>query len=132
MFENRKDAGDRLAVGLSEYKGVGAVVLAMIATGRIGLLWLAVMALLPWLSRLGILHRIFAGLRGGSRSPFGSRSAGQSSSVRTRYLAMVLDLDSGALLWSYEIGGAIIGSAAVVGGRVLIGADDGVLYAFGS
>jgi outer membrane protein assembly factor BamB len=42
----------------------------------------------------------------------------------------VLDLKDGSEVWSYEIGAAIKTSPAVTQDWVLIGADDGVLYAF--
>jgi outer membrane protein assembly factor BamB len=37
----------------------------------------------------------------------------------------------GAEIWSYEIGSPIIGSPAVAGGMIVIGVQDGRLYAFG-
>jgi len=43
-----------------------------------------------------------------------------------------LDIDQGEELWQYEIGAPIKSSPAVAGGRVLVGADDGILYCFGS
>ena len=33
--------------------------------------------------------------------------------------------------WSYEIGAAILGCPAVVDGMIVIGAEDGRVYAFG-
>jgi outer membrane protein assembly factor BamB len=42
----------------------------------------------------------------------------------------VLALDSGKSLWSFDIGEAIAGSPAVANGLVVVGADDGVVYAF--
>jgi outer membrane protein assembly factor BamB len=47
-------------------------------------------------------------------------------------LVYVLSLADGRQLWSYEIGRPIKGAAAVVEGRFVIGADDGVLYCFGA
>jgi outer membrane protein assembly factor BamB len=44
----------------------------------------------------------------------------------------MLDLKDGKLIWSYEIGSGIIGSPAVAGGFVIIGAEDGTVYAFGA
>jgi len=35
------------------------------------------------------------------------------------------------LLWSFEIGSSITGSPAVAQGKIIIGAEDGHLYAFG-
>ncbi len=43
----------------------------------------------------------------------------------------ILDAATGEKVWSYECGG-VYGSAALVDGRILIGADDGRLYCFGS
>jgi outer membrane protein assembly factor BamB len=42
----------------------------------------------------------------------------------------VLDAATGEEKWSYEIGAPVKASPAVVGGRILVGADDGVLYCF--
>jgi outer membrane protein assembly factor BamB len=43
----------------------------------------------------------------------------------------VLDLASGERRWAYDVGEAIAASPAFAGGLILIGAEDGVLYAFG-
>jgi outer membrane protein assembly factor BamB len=43
----------------------------------------------------------------------------------------MLDLQTGKLLWSYEIGAAITSSPAVAGNKIVIGAEDGVVYSFG-
>jgi len=43
----------------------------------------------------------------------------------------ILDLNDGSKKWSYEIGAAITGSPAVTAGKIIIGADDGTVYAFG-
>ncbi len=43
----------------------------------------------------------------------------------------VVDLKDGKEIWSYEIGAAIFGCPAVAGGFIVIGADDGRVYAFG-
>jgi len=42
----------------------------------------------------------------------------------------VLSLEDGEQVWSYEIGKAIVASPAVVGGRILVGANDGRMYCF--
>jgi outer membrane protein assembly factor BamB len=44
----------------------------------------------------------------------------------------VLSLADGRQRWSYEIGGPIAGSPAVAAGMVIVGSDDGSLYAFGA
>jgi eukaryotic-like serine/threonine-protein kinase len=41
-----------------------------------------------------------------------------------------VSLSYGKEIWSYEIGSAITGSPAIVNGLVIIGADDGTVYAF--
>jgi len=43
----------------------------------------------------------------------------------------VLSLDDGSELWSYEIGRSLFSSPAVADGVILIGSNDGSLYAFG-
>jgi outer membrane protein assembly factor BamB len=40
-------------------------------------------------------------------------------------------LEKGTELWSYEIGRPVGSSPAVADGKVVIGADDGVVYCFG-
>ena len=42
----------------------------------------------------------------------------------------LLRLTDGELLWSYQIGQPIVSSPAVAGGVVIIGSEDGYLYAF--
>ena len=44
----------------------------------------------------------------------------------------VVSLDDGKKLWSYEIGEAVIAAPAVASGTIVIGAEDGRVYAFGS
>ena len=43
----------------------------------------------------------------------------------------MLSLEDGEELWTYDIGKPILCSPAVVDGMILIGANDGRLYAFG-
>ena len=43
----------------------------------------------------------------------------------------LVDLATGKLAWSYDIGKAITASPAVAGGLVVIGSEDGNIYAFG-
>ena len=43
----------------------------------------------------------------------------------------LLSLATGKKLWSYELGKPIISSPAVANGSVIIGCDDGNVYAFG-
>jgi hypothetical protein len=63
------------------------VVLLLVATGRLSFLWFALMGLLPWMMRFGLLRRI----RQAARGP----SPGRRSSVNTRFVAMTLDHDTG-------------------------------------
>jgi outer membrane protein assembly factor BamB len=44
----------------------------------------------------------------------------------------LVSLADGKLLWSYEIGQPISGSPAVIENTVVIGAEDGVVYCFGT
>jgi outer membrane protein assembly factor BamB len=43
----------------------------------------------------------------------------------------LLALADGKALWSYEMGKPITSSPAVAGGIVVVGCDDGYVYAFG-
>jgi outer membrane protein assembly factor BamB len=43
----------------------------------------------------------------------------------------IIDINNGTEKWSYEIGAKIISCPAVAGGKIIIGADDGNIYAFG-
>ena len=43
----------------------------------------------------------------------------------------MINLSDGKELWSYEIGSSITSSPAVAAGKVVIGSDDGYIYAFG-
>jgi outer membrane protein assembly factor BamB len=44
----------------------------------------------------------------------------------------LVSLADGKELWSYEIGQGITSSPAVAGGTIIIGAQDGNVYAFGN
>jgi len=44
----------------------------------------------------------------------------------------MIRLSDGGKVWSYEIGQAISSSPAVANGMVIIGCDDGYVYAFGT
>jgi outer membrane protein assembly factor BamB len=44
----------------------------------------------------------------------------------------MLALADGKEIWSYEVGSPIISSPTVANGLVLVGADDGFVYAFGA
>lgn len=63
--------------------------LALIATGRFGLLWMVAVGLLPWLSRFMNLRRMWKTMQGPSQ--------GSNSSVRSRFFAMTLDHQSGRM-----------------------------------
>jgi hypothetical protein len=66
-----------------------AVLLAIIlfVSGRFAWLWVALLALLPWISRFRMLSRLARAARG--------PSSGRQSRVETRFVAMTLDHDSG-------------------------------------
>lgn len=73
-----------------KWVGLGLAVLIavfLLATGRLGFLWAALFALLPWISRLRLAGRLWRAARG----PRG----GDSSRVATRFFDMTLDHDSG-------------------------------------
>ena len=44
----------------------------------------------------------------------------------------LVNMATGQQLWSYEIGRELNTSPAVAGGLVVMGAEDGVVYAFGA
>lgn len=82
-----------------KWLGVVAVVglfVTLVATGRLAWAIMTLPALLPWFARARAVHRaarnfsrMSAGLRGGA--------SGKTSEVRTRFLRMTLDHDSGAV-----------------------------------
>ena len=71
-------------VGLSLALVVGTFLLV---TGKLNFLWIAAAFLLPWIGRLRMLRNIARAARG--------PSGGQTSTVRTRFVAMELDHDTG-------------------------------------
>ena len=44
----------------------------------------------------------------------------------------MIRLSDGSKVWSYDIGQAVTSSPAVAKGMVIVGSDDGYLYAFGA
>ncbi len=79
----------------------GAVVIAIIvslaATGRLGWAIMALPALLPWLARARAVHRAAKNFSRMSAGMMGGGGSGRTSEVRTRFLKMVLDHDSGTM-----------------------------------
>jgi hypothetical protein len=59
----------------------------MLVSGRLAWLWVALVGLMPWVSRLRMLGRLAKAARG--------PSGGQQSEVRTRFVLMRLDHDTG-------------------------------------
>ncbi len=59
----------------------------LIISGRFAWLWIALMGLLPWISRFRMLRNLVRSARGPSQ--------GRQSRVDTRFVAMTLDHDSG-------------------------------------
>ena len=43
----------------------------------------------------------------------------------------ILDLVTGDMIWSYEIGSPIAGTPAVTNAGIVVGAEDGTIYMFG-
>jgi hypothetical protein len=82
--------------------GLGLVVLVVVyltVTGRLFWALAALPALVPWLVRMRAVARLFKNLgrMGGGMTAAGGSGTGQTSSVRTRFLAMSLDHDTGAM-----------------------------------
>ena len=63
------------------------VALFLAISGRYGLLWVALLGLLPWIRRFRMLQRLAQSARGPSQ--------GRQSRVDTRFVAMSLDHDTG-------------------------------------
>lgn len=83
-------ADPKAVLRVLRWTGVGfALVLALflIISGRFAWLWVAVMGLLPWISRFRMLRNLARSARGPSQ--------GRQSRVDTRFVAMTLDHDSG-------------------------------------
>ncbi len=66
-----------------------AIGLFLLASGRFQFLWMALFGLLPWVARLRMLRNLAKAARGPSR--------GQTSTVRTRFVVMRLDHDTGEM-----------------------------------
>lgn len=67
----------------------GLIALGLIATGRFGLLWMALIGFLPWLSRFMNLRRMWKTMQG--------PRPGANSTVRSRFFAMALDHQTGEM-----------------------------------
>lgn len=65
------------------------IAVGLIATGRFGLIWMALIGFLPWLSRLMNFRRIWKTMQG--------PRPGANSSVQSRFFAMSLDHGTGAM-----------------------------------
>jgi len=84
------DADQKRVLRVLRWTGIAfALILAffLIISGRFAWLWVALMGLLPWISRFRMLQR----LRRSARGP----NQGRQSRVDTRFVAMTLDHDSG-------------------------------------
>lgn len=84
------DADPKRVLQVLRWTGIAfALILAffLIISGRFSWLWVALMGLLPWISRFRMLQR----LRRSARGP----SQGRQSRVDTRFVAMTLNHDSG-------------------------------------
>ncbi|NKB60066.1 MAG: DnaJ domain-containing protein [Alphaproteobacteria bacterium] len=83
-------ADPKTVLRVLRWTGVGfALILAffLIISGRFAWLWVALMGLLPWISRFRMLRNLMRAARGPSQ--------GRQSRVDTRFVAMTLDHDSG-------------------------------------
>ncbi|WP_316976258.1 DnaJ domain-containing protein [Shumkonia mesophila] len=76
---------------------VVAIIVSLAATGRLGWAIMALPALLPWLARARAVHRAARNFSRMSAGMMGGGGTGRTSEVRTRFLKMVLDHDSGIM-----------------------------------
>lgn len=76
---------------------VVAIIVSLAATGRLGWAIMALPALLPWLARARAVHRAAKNFSRMSAGMMGGGGSGRTSEVRTRFLKMVLDHDSGTM-----------------------------------
>jgi len=74
-----------------------AIIAALVATGRVGWAVMALPALLPWLARARAVHRAAKNFSRMSAGMTGGGGTGRTSEVRTRFLRMTLDHDTGAM-----------------------------------
>lgn len=74
-----------------------AVIVALAATGRLGWAVMALPALLPWVMRARAVHRAAKNFSRMSAGMGGGGATGRTSEVRTRFLRMTLDHDTGAM-----------------------------------
>lgn len=65
------------------------LVIGLLAVGRMQFIWMALFGLLPWLNRANALRRIWKSMRGPRQ--------GNTSTVETRLVRMVLDHDTGEM-----------------------------------
>jgi len=68
---------------------IALVGLLLVATGRFGLIWVLLVGLLPWINRFMNLRQILKTMSG--------PSAGNTSTVKTRFLDMTLYQDTGQM-----------------------------------
>lgn len=81
---------------LSIVLGVG-VIISLAVTGRLAWAVMALPALLPWFMRARAFGRAARNFQRMSQTMRGGGATGQTSEVRTRYLRMILDHDSGTM-----------------------------------
>jgi hypothetical protein len=74
---------------------VVAIIVSLVATGRLGWAIMALPALLPWMARARAVHRAAKNFSRMSAGMMGGGASGRTSEVRTRFLKMTLDHDSG-------------------------------------
>lgn len=84
------DADPKAVIRALRWTGIAAALLLaffLFVSGRFSWLWVALVFLLPWISRIRMLSRLARAARG--------PSAGRQSRVETRFVNMTLDHDSG-------------------------------------
>ncbi len=82
--------------------GAAGILLVLVLTGRLPALFALAMAAIPWIQRVIMLRSAYNMFRSWQGGPVPGSKPGQTSDVKTRYLEMALDHDSG------EIAGTVI------------------------
>ena len=90
------------------YGGVG-VLLILILTGKLPAIFALAAAVVPWIQRVIMLRSAYSMFKSWKGGPVPGSNPGQTSDVKTKFLEMTLDHDSGEI-WGTVITGEFKGS----------------------